>query len=167
MLAREVRSFCAQIFPTKTGPARLTYLTAPEKLSAFNPLTIAFGLFLSFLLNPANTRLAGPCKECGEYYLKNARRQLVYCLARCGRKRTSSEANKESREDVRKRQLKLAQRSLNQWENAKTKSGWKDWVLKETRISKNWLIRESRKGLVLPEKALQTPKLRNSQIEWN
>ena len=86
LLARASMRFPAQMIPTQTGQARLIYMTAPESMKPGDPLEIALGLFLSFLLNPANSKLAGPCRQCGKYYLKKTKRQVVYCSDICGRK---------------------------------------------------------------------------------
>jgi hypothetical protein len=52
-----------------------------------------------------------------------------------------------------------AEQSLQRWKNAKTRMMGKDFVHRETTISKNFLTRAEKQGLlVLPETATQTAK---------
>jgi hypothetical protein len=154
VLAREAHRFRAELFPTETGRAKLTYLTAPEKMDPGEPLTVALGLFLDFLLNPFNERLGGPCALCGKYYVKKTeRKKTVYCSERCGHRVTSRLANKKRRDREHKQQLKFAERWTVKWLDAKTTKPWKEWVSSRAPIKKHWLTRAVRKGeLVVPVK---------------
>jgi hypothetical protein len=155
LLARAAARFPAHMIPTETGQTQLVYVTAPENMKPGDPVEIALGLFLSFLLNPHNYKLAGPCKQCENYYVKKTKRQIAYCSGSCGRRFTSRESNQSSSQKYREEKTQRAQSSLNKWVKAKTKLAWKDFVHQETRISKNFLTRtEKQRLLVLPQKAV-------------
>jgi hypothetical protein len=155
MLDRATRSFRPHFIPTKSGTARLAYLRVPEYMPQGKPLEIALGLFLNFLLNPYNEKLGGPCKHCGNYYVKNTKRQVVYCSKRCGHKHTSQTVIRKYRQQERKENLDKVKRSSARWAKTKRSKDWKEWVNKETRISKNFLTRAVRnKELVEPVKQI-------------
>jgi hypothetical protein len=154
MLDRAARSFRPHFIPTKSGTARLAYLTAPEYEDQANPREIALGLFLNFLLNPYNEKLGGPCKHCGNFYVKRTdRKKSVYCSEKCGHRLTSLLTNKARRNREHKEQLQLAERSTAKWLNLKLATPWKVWVSNRTNIKKHWLTRAVRNGeLVEPVK---------------
>jgi hypothetical protein len=128
--------------PTNGSVGQLAYLTATEFSLTDKPLEIALGHFIQFLLNPYNEKLGGPCKQCGNYYVKKSeRKKAVYCSVRCGHRFTSRLANKERRDREHEKQFKLAKKSIARWRNAKTSKPWKEWVSIETNISKQWLTR--------------------------
>ena len=132
--------------PTNGGTAQLAYLTVPEFLPGTKPLETALGHFIQFLLNPYNEKLAGPCKGCGNYYVKKTeRKKTVYCSERCGHRLTSRLANKKRRDRDHKRRIELAKRWAAKWSNEKTADSWKEWVSKKTGITKHWLTRAVRK----------------------
>ena len=142
MVARATQNSQPFFIPTKSGIGQLAYLTPPEFLPSVKPLEIALGHFIQFLLNPYNEKLGGPCKQCGNYYVKKSeRKKAVYCSVRCGHRFTSRLANKERRDREHEKQFKLAKKSIARWRNAKTSKPWKEWVSIETNISKQWLTR--------------------------
>jgi hypothetical protein len=153
ILARAALRFHAHLIPTKSGRAKLTYTPNPEGMAPGDPLEIALGLFLNFLLNPYNEKLGGPCKHCGKYYVKKTKRQVVYCSKQCGLKHTSQTAIRKYRLQERKEMLEKAKWYLARWTKTKTSKDWKEWVYRETRISKNFLTRAVRNGeLIEPVK---------------
>jgi hypothetical protein len=153
MVDRAARDFRPHFVPTKRGTARLAYLTVPEYLPQVKPLEIALGLFLNFLINLNNERLGGPCKHCGNYYVKNTKRQVEYCSERCGHKHTSQTVIRKNRQQEHKENLEKAKRSSVMWAKNKRSKDWKEWVSNDTQISKHWLTRAVRKGeLVVPVK---------------
>ena len=153
VLAREARSFRAQLVPLKDGCARLHYLTAPERTDARTPLSTAIGLFLSLLLNPYASQLVGPCPNCDKYFVQRSRRQTVYCSKECGIRHTARQVLKNRRQAEYETKLRHAKSALKQWAKAKTKKDWKTWVSERTQISKNWLTRASMKGeLAIPKR---------------
>ena len=155
MVDQAARDFRPHFVPTKSGTARLAYLTPPEYLPQVKPLEIALGLFLNLLINLNNERLGGPCKHCGNYYVKRTKRQIVYCSKRCGLKHTSQTAIRKHRQREHEETLKKAKRFAAMWAKTKTRMHWKEWVNGETWISKNWLTRAVKNGeLVEPIKCI-------------
>jgi hypothetical protein len=147
VLARAALHFPAHIVATDGATARLLYVTVPDSRNPGEPLTIALGLFLSFLLNPFNTRLRGPCAQCGKYFVMKNKRQKVYCSTRCGRTATSLAVNRKRRAREHNERLQTARKSISKWlKSTRTPIGWKEWVHRETRISKHWLTRAVRNG---------------------
>jgi hypothetical protein len=153
-LNQEAQKFQPLFAPTESGTARLAYLAAPEYLPHANPFDIAIGLFLPFLLNPFNENLGGPCKYCGNYFVKKTKRQFAYCSKQCGLTYTSKAAILKIRKNEWDEKLKTAKLFAAEWVRAKTLKGWKEWVSKRAQISKNWLTRAVKKGeLVEPIKS--------------
>ncbi len=146
VLAKAAQKFSAGLIPTKGPTARLFYLPVSESLDPADPTTTALGLFLDFLLNPFNTQLGGPCLKCGKYFVKENRRHRVYCSKRCGLRHTALEVNRKRRADDHAAKLRIVRDSILRWTRSRTQMDWKDWVLLETRISKNWLTRRLKSG---------------------
>ena len=146
VLARAARKFWAHLVPTQKGYARLAYYPIPENLPKGSPLSAALALFMSFLLNPCNDRLGGPCGRCRNYYVKKTKRQTVYCSNGCGKRYTARRTNENRRKQEHAKQLATAQRYASQWATTKTELKWKDWVFRRSRISKNWLTRVVKSG---------------------
>lgn len=122
-------------------------------------LSIALGLFLSFLLNPYNDHLSGPCAYCRKYYVRKTKRQKVYCSETCGKRNTARKTNRNRRKREHLENLEIAKRSALQWEVTKTKDDWKEWVSNRTLLSKNWLTRAVKnKELLEPIKRVQQPR---------
>jgi hypothetical protein len=153
-LAKEARTFRAEVVASRTGRAKLSYSTDPNIPNPTSPHRIAVEDFFEFLLNPSNETLRGPCAYCRKYFAnKTNRRKMVYCSAACGRRFTSRLANETQRKKEYARRLKLAKRSIMQWSTTSTKLEWNEWVFGRTRISKNWLTRAMKNGdLVEPVK---------------
>jgi hypothetical protein len=137
----------ALFVPTKGYTARLAFLKPPEYHHDARPLDIAFGLFRDFLLNVENNRLGGPCKKCGNYYVRTTERKTVYCSKLCSHRFTSRQANRIKRGREHKKQLKLVKRSIRLWRTAKTTKSWKEWITGEQlTIKKMWLTLAIKKG---------------------
>src|SRR5580698_7592021 len=154
MVRRYAQEFRTFFIPTHGPTARLAFLAAPEYSPQASPVEVALGLFLHFLINPYNEKLRGPCKHCGDFYLKKTeRKKSVYCSDKCGHRFTSLTANRVQRDRERKEQIQAAMNSIAKWIKVKTATPWKEWVSGETRISKNFLTRAVRGGeLVQPVK---------------
>ncbi len=150
MVARATQNSQSYFIPTKSGIGQLAYLTPPEYLPSVKPLEIALGHFIQFLLNPYNEKLGGPCRHCGNYYVKKTeRKKTVYCSERCGHRLTSRLANSGRRDREHKKQVKLAKQWTAKWLTTKTAVSWKKWVSKEARITKHWLTRAVRNGEIV------------------
>ena len=153
LLERESRSFRAHMIPTQTAQARLLYISVPDNMDPRDPRETAFGLFINFLLNPFNQRLGGPCKHCNKYYVKKTKRQNVYCSRKCSLNHTSLETNRRQRARENAMKLKRVKISLTAWSMLKRISDWKIYVSKDTNISKNFLTRAQKHGLIdIPDK---------------
>jgi hypothetical protein len=154
MVSRYAQEFRTFFIPTHGPTARLAFLAAPDYSSQVSPVEVALGLFLHFLINPYNEKLRGPCKYCGNFYLKKTeRKKSVYCSDKCGHRFTSLSANRAQRDREHKEQIQLAMHSIEKWSKIRTAMAWKEWVYKDTRISKNFLTRAVRGGeLVQPVK---------------
>jgi hypothetical protein len=153
-LSQAAQQFRPYFIPTEGTSARLAFLTPPEYSDNVKPEEIAIGLFLPFLLNPANETLRGPCKECGDYFVKKEPRHSVYCKRKCALKHTSKAATRKKRREEYIEKLERARRFSTQWCQVKhTSKEWKEWVSKAAQISKNWLTRAVNEGdLIVPSK---------------
>jgi hypothetical protein len=144
--AHHTRAF---LIPTSTRVAKVMLLTAPENMPV-ETRTIAIGLFLSFLIDPRNNQLAGPCASCGRYFVnKTSRRKRLFCSVRCGHKLTSRKANEERRKREHEEQLELVNRLILEWQNNKTRLPWKAWVANRRIVSKTWLTRAVNRGEII------------------
>ena len=155
-LDRETRNYRPYFIPTRGATARLAYRAAPEYSSHAKPVEIALGQFLPFLINPYNEKLGGPCKHCGNYFVKKTERKIsVYCSEKCGHRLTSRLANKHRRDRRHERQMERAKKWIMRWCNTKTAIPWKEWVSNQAQIKKHWLTRAVRNGeLVEPAKQI-------------
>ena len=123
----------------------------PENMPPGDPLEIALGLFLSFLINPYNEKLGEPCKHCNKFYVKKTKRQVTYCSKRCGLRHTSQAAIQRHRQREHLKKLKMVERVSAKWAETKRSKDWKSWVSNEALVSKNFITRAMRDGeLVLP-----------------
>jgi hypothetical protein len=151
VVAKAALVFDAHLISGRSGQGHILCVPVPKDMPLGNPLSIAIGLFLGFLFNPYSHMLAGPCKECDQYYVRKTIRQIVYCSSKCGRKHTSRESNRVRAQTQRAKDIKLAQNALNSWCQDSHKEGWKDYVHRKTRVSKNLLTRTFKSGeLVAP-----------------
>jgi hypothetical protein len=159
VLMSELNNFRVNLIPTGTGRAQLMWFTLPVETNKPDSSSLAYGHFISFLLNPENRKLAGPCKKCDRYYIKKTKRRVVFCTDTCGSQYTSREWNRSRANEDQARKLQRAQRCLLQWANTKTRMTWKDFVHRETTISKNFLTRVEKRGLLVPpEESIQAAK---------
>jgi hypothetical protein len=146
-LVLKARSFRTELIPTNTGCVQLIYGDTAENMGPREPVDIAQSAFLRFLLNPYNKMLAGPCANCGGFFMKTTRRKkAVYCSAECGRRVTSRLANELRRRRDYEKQLSKAQHWVERWQSTTASKPWKDWVASYARISKHWLTRAVRTG---------------------
>lgn len=153
VLAQAALHCRAHLIPTKTSRAQLVCVTVPENMPPGEPLEIALGLFLNFLISPYNEKLGGPCKHCDKFYVKKTERQLVYCSKRCGLNHTSQSTLRKHRQQEHLAKLKTAEQYAAKWAKTKTSTDWKSWVSNEALVSKNFITRAVRNGkLVWPVK---------------
>ncbi len=114
------------------------------------PREEAFNIFIRFLLNPACSRLAGPCDRCGDYYIRKSAHNKRYCSRSCGTRATAIAATKKRRQEERRDKLRRASHWIEQWHKATTKLDWKRWVSnKAPDIKSNFLSRAVNRGDLL------------------
>jgi hypothetical protein len=145
-LGRSADNVRAELLPTRIGYAQLRVKAKALGKSQDDPKSVALGLFFSFLANPWNSKLAGPCKDCDSYYLKRTERQNVYCSLICGRRNTSRQANQTRAWKERSRRIRRAQKALMNWCKGNKKRDWKKYVCGEALVSKNFLTRALASG---------------------
>jgi Family of unknown function (DUF6076) len=150
VLARESNHLRARFTPTNGSYGRLTFMAESKELSPIDPLAIALGLFFGFLLNPYNVHLSGPCKHCGRYFVRRSGRRRVYCSKRCGLKHTSQMAIQKKRGQEKDEKVQRVLRLIEVWRMRKRRQDWKEWVAGYPEITKNWITRAVRAGLIVP-----------------
>jgi hypothetical protein len=125
---------------------------APEYSTEAKPVEVALGLFLRFLINPFNEKLGGPCRHCGNFYVrKTERKKSVYCSEKCAHRQTSLRANEARRGREQEKGLQRVERAIAKWLAERTSKPWKEWVSNETPYKKHWLTRAVRnKELIEP-----------------
>jgi len=149
-LDEEGRKFRPFFIPTRGATARLAYLAPLEYSSQVKPVEVALGLFLPFLINPYNERLGGPCKHCGNFFVKKTeRKKICYCSEKCAHRQTSLLANKTRRNREHNKQLERAELAIARWLVERTSKPWKEWVSNEIFVKRHWLTRAVRKGEIV------------------
>ena len=147
----------AMLMPTGTSQGKLVLLEGGRRKGSEKARLTAFDLFLGFLLNPFNQQLGGPCARCGRYFVKKTKRTVsIYCTAKCGNRSTSKLANQKRRLAEREERIATVRRAIRDWQNAKSRVPWKEWVSKKTLVSKNWITRALRSGEILEPRGIGT-----------
>jgi hypothetical protein len=149
VLARAAARIDARLIATSNGHAQLIY-TNPKNMSPREPYGRALGMFFSFLLNPLNEKLSRPCKGCGNYYVKNTKRQIAYCSPICGRRHTSRETNRAQAQQKRNESLGCARDASKEWDKGNKRITWEKYVCKNAFVTKNFLTRTLATGEILP-----------------
>lgn len=149
VLAKEANNLRALLIPTNAGWGHIAFMSDPETLKPGDPLAIALGLFFSFLANPQNQHLCGPCPNCGRYFARRSERPRVYCSKSCGMKHTSRTAVRMRRQRESDEKLKLALTLIDRWNKGRRSQDWKAWVIaNHPEITKHWLTRAVNAGLI-------------------
>lgn len=149
VLAKEANHLRAFLIPTKESWGRITFMWDSETLGPGDPLEVALGLFFSFLANPYNRDLCGPCRHCGRYFVRGTQRPRAYCSKNCGLKHTSRIAVGMRRQREWDEKLKLTIASIERWRRGRQSQDWKSWVTANNpEITKNWLTRAVNAGLL-------------------
>lgn len=147
-LSSKAADFRPFYVPTSTNTARLAYLAVVEYSDQIKPREIAIELFLRFLLNPFNDKLGGPCKYCNAYFFRETEHRSVYCSRLCALRFTSRAAQKKSRDAQTAQNIQAFTNSVAGWRKSAKSKEWKGWVSADTGISKNWLTRAVKRGLI-------------------
>jgi hypothetical protein len=149
-LQRRANDGKMRFWPTPTGRGHLEWIPAPSDATA-SPHDLAFYHFMTLIANPQWELLGGPCHRCREYYLKNTKRQKVYCSRTCGATETAIVAVRTGRQREHAKKISLAQEQIGKWRKAnlrlkRKRAGWKKWVADETKLTVKWLTRAVNKG---------------------
>lgn len=140
------------LIPTRDGVAQLAW--TPDRTGPLNSpqKEAALSCFAQFLVNPLALKLGGPCARCGKFYIKNTTRQKTYCSGRCGTARTALSATQQRRQAGYAKKLLMAQQAVEQYGKARSRKGWKEWVLARTKgeITDKWLTRAVNLGRLAP-----------------
>ncbi len=128
---------------TTTGRAYLDW--EPESdISGQDPSKVlAMEYFMELVANPYWEYLGGPCAGCDKYYLKNTKRQKVYCSRGCAKNTTAKDATKMRRRQEEKRKIALAKDLLSQ---CPPSADWKLWVSRKSHLTRWWLTRAMNQG---------------------
>ena len=139
------------LYPVHDGRGHLDWI--PEIGSSGQPPYSKQALqdFMILITNPLWEFLGGPCARCGDYYLKKARRQKIYCSRNCGAEATAVATTRRRRQQEHADKVRRAQNAIDDWCKAKPRRDCKDWVSNETGYTVRWITRaEHKKHLKLP-----------------
>ncbi len=135
-------------------------LNAPDSIQIVGDLkiadfrNIAGQSFLEYFFSPFNDRRGGPCRQCGQYWMKKNKRQTAYCSKTCGSKFTARASNRNRRRNERENLCESARKSVAEWSRSRQQIDWKRWIVSNhPQISKKFLGQLVKKGeLVVPVK---------------
>lgn len=131
------------LWPTSSGRGHLEW----QGLETYDPAERAFELFFELISNPLWETLGGPCARCGRYYLKNTKRQKVYCSRTCGSGATARSAVQKKRIEEHKQKLRWARSEIKSWRSRKRRIGWKRWISQRNPdLTVQWLTRAHNRG---------------------
>jgi hypothetical protein len=135
------------------GPSGRGYLEWSPSLPDAHPYSReveALKHFMGLITNPLWELLGGPCRRCGNYFLKNTERKRIYCSRTCSSAETSTLAiTKRRQQDQAKKRLQ-AQRFIAKWDGRRSWSPWKRWVAAEAGCTVQWLTRAVNNGTIRP-----------------
>jgi len=139
-LERRTRRWEMLLYATNTGRGYLDSTPVPSQIS-LSPEERALKDFMALITNPQWSLLCGPCRRCGNYYLKKTKRQDVYCSRICSSGETAVSATRKWREREQAKKIGIAQKATAEWSEKKRRLGWKEWVSNETGYSVRWISR--------------------------
>jgi hypothetical protein len=140
----------ATFYTTNGGQGYLDWTPVVTDAAGLSPGDQAFELFMSLITNPQWDGLGGPCKRCGDYYLKKTKRQKAYCSRTCSATATAVSAMKQRRQRDHAEKIRRAQEAIGDWSKAKRRQAWKRWVANRTNYSLNWITRAINNGSLRP-----------------
>lgn len=155
-LARRAQNGITHLIPSETGGGYLLWM--PELLDedVKSMRDGALVHFMSLIANPMWELLGGPCRRCGDFYLKRTKGQRTYCTQKCGSKATAGSAMKAKRQKEHDQKIAKAQKLIKQWEERKRRIDWRQWVSSKPGFTDRWLTRAVNKGQLI---APQPPQL--------
>jgi hypothetical protein len=73
-----------------------------------------------------------------------------FCSKACGHSHTALQAMKKQRDREYAEKLQNIRESVHEWKRKKRSHDWKDWVARDSCISKNWIARAVKRGNINP-----------------
>lgn len=139
---------------TKTALALLGSTKIAESLTIADVRQLAAQSFFEYFFNPYNESKGGPCKQCGQYWVKKNKRQTAYCSKACGSKHTALVSNRKRRLRDRARLVKIAESAVAEWARSRDRAAWKEFVVNaHPEIKKKFLSQLVKNGeLIEPVK---------------
>jgi hypothetical protein len=138
---------------------RITAKKAHTALNHLNSIKVAGNLkiadfrniasqsFLEYFFSPFNDRRGGPCRHCGQFWMKKNKRHTIYCSKACGAKHTALASNRKRRRNERENLVEVAMKSVTEWSRSRRKIDWKKWVVsRHPEISKKFLSQLVKNG---------------------
>ncbi len=129
--------------PTATGRAYLDWEPESDITGEDSSKVLAMEYFLELISNPNWEFLGGPCDGCAKYYLKNTKRQKVYCSRKCAKNSTAKAATDIKRKQEEARKISLAKKLIAECSEP---SNWKRWVAHKSDLTVWWLTRAVNDG---------------------
>jgi hypothetical protein len=132
------------LWPSDTGRGHLEW----SSQSARSQKEEALQQFMELISNPRWHLLGGPCRECGMFYVKNTKRQKVYCSRACGSKATAKITQRATRASESAVKLATAQKEIDKIFAKGAGCDWKRLVSKRTGYTLRWITRSANKKLL-------------------
>ena len=136
------------IYPKNGGGASLRWATRIDPIAT--PKQKAMGYFLELVTNPLWRSLAGPCKECERYFLRESARDREYCSKKCSSRQTARIAGRQRIERERIRKMRIAQARLAQWSKGSRREDWKRFVARHPELTTRWITTALTRGDLSP-----------------
>jgi hypothetical protein len=137
-------------YPTDTGRVYLEWSPSDVIQEVSPPKDVALDRFMTLITNPNWKTLGGPCRCCGDYFIKMVDRPRVYCSPRCGARVSAVVAVKTKRERDHAEKVKAAQALIEEWKEKKRRADWKVWIASDVKFTNRWLTRAVNRGDLKP-----------------
>lgn len=141
---------CVQvsIYPKNAGGASLRWAMRNDPTAT--PKQKAMGYFLEFVTNPLWRSLAGPCKECEQYFVRESARNRGYCSKKCSSRQTARTAGRQRIERERIRKIRIAEVRLARWSDGSRREDWKRFVARDPELTVRWITTAVTRGDLSP-----------------
>lgn len=108
--------------------------------------------FTRLIGNSQRTRLGGPCRHCGKWYVSKTQRETLFCSRKCAANAAKA-AERKRRHDGLLRQVGKAIRNYQTRSPRFAEMEWKEFVTKAVYgVSKKWLTMATKNGEIVPPK---------------
>lgn len=122
-----------------------------------DPIDNAIAEFIMLRLNQLSWKLAGPCSDCREWFLKKTKKKTIYCSTRCA----VSAAQKGRRGDLLREKIDLAQEALDRYQSRPLRYrdvDWKTWAADAAGTTTKSITRWITKGYLRPPQEKRNAK---------